>query len=375
MSANKTIIFIHRRYFHQRPPVISVVEYLTQLGCKPHVITAGINPHFEETFKQKGITCSVIPFQVSNNIIFNAIKGFIWGIKARREVKKLAEGKDVVLWIEGNYTFDSLTTEFINKYPHVLQVQELPDILIPKGKYTMKTLGKIMPTAIANLTPEYNRAWILYCLLQLPVPPLVLPNKPAFIPTKEELQLLGEKFIEFNKTVGNRKIILYQGILSDGRNLESFVRAAKEFDQDKFVTVLLGEKTSLVDRYKEIDQNLIHIDFVPAPDYLYITSRAYMGIVSYDSTTLNRAYCAPNKIYEYGAFGVPMIGNDIPGLRYSIALSNCGVVCDDRSVESILNGMQQIHANYEAFSKNAHCLYDSLDNKATIKRVIHLINS
>lgn len=375
MNETKKIIFIHRRLFHQRPPVISVVEYLIQLGYHPHVITAGINQHYQDEFKEKGITYSVIPFQVTGNIISNAMKGFLWGLKAQREIDKLAKEKDVVLWIEGNYTFDSLGARFINKYSHILQHQELPNILIPKGKYTMNILRKIMPTAIANLAPEYNRSWIYTCLLGLHTPPFVLPNKPAFVPTKEQLSLLGEKFEKTMGLIGNRKVVLYQGILSDGRNLSNFVEAAKKLDPKEFVTVLLGKKTSLVEYYKKINPNLIHIDYIAAPDYLYITSIAYIGIVTYAACSLNRAYCAPNKIYEYGAFGVPMIGNDIPGLRYTIAAFQCGMVCDENSVESIYNAMKYICENHDVFSRNARLLYDSVDNKSIIKQVVNCINT
>ena len=55
-----------------------------------------------------------------------------------------------------------------------------------------------------------------------------------------------------------------------------------------------------------------------------ITSYARIGINFYRPNCLNKAFCAPNKIYEFSGFGIPIIGNDIPGLKNTIGLNNAG---------------------------------------------------
>lgn len=373
MIDSKKIIFIHRRYFHQRPPVISVVQYLTQLGCHLHVITAGINQHYQNVFKEKGITYSVIPFQITSHVISNAIKGFLWGCKARREINKLAKGKNLVLWIEGNYTFDSLSSNFINKYPHILQNQELfHNPMSLKGKYTMHTLSKIMPTALVNIAPEYNRACIYKSIFHLNELPTILPNKPSFILSDKELELLATKYKKYREMIGGRKVILYQGILSAERNLENFVRATSELDNAKYVTLLLGRKTPFVDKYKTINSNLIHINYIPAPDYLFFTSIAYIGIVTYKSDSLNTMYCAPNKLFEYGAYGIPMLGNNIAGLKYTIEYYGCGLLCNDNSVIDIKNAINKIIENYTSYSEKSKEYYHSTNNREIVKEVIQM---
>lgn len=49
---------------------------------------------------------------------------------------------------------------------------------------------------------------------------------------------------------------------------------------------------------------------------------ASIGVMSYSphqkthAGVVNALYCAPNKIFEYGKYGKPMIANDVPALKY-----------------------------------------------------------
>lgn len=78
----------------------------------------------------------------------------------------------------------------------------------------------------------------------------------------------------------------------------------------------------------EIYDKVIHIDSIPAPLHLEITSHATIGVVFYSDETLNKAFCAPNKIYEYSGFGIPAIANCIPGLINTIGKSGAAVCTD-----------------------------------------------
>lgn len=364
------ILFIHRKQFHQRPPVVSAVQYLAELGYHPHVITTGISNEYRESFNNRGLGLTIIPFEYTKSLIKNTLNGFIWGARARKEIRRLSKDEEVLLWIEGNYTFTSLGADFINEYSHILQNQELFDLPTRKGRYVMKTLKKIMPTAVASFAPEYNRANIYRALLHLKETPFVLPNKPAFLPSKKDLGALREKYSDIVDKINGRKVILYQGNLTRERNLDYFIKACSQLDSNQYVTILLGKGTDVLNEYKKYDSNLIHVEYIPAPDYLFITSLAYIGIVSYTPDKLNTIYCAPNKIFEYSAFGIPMLGNDIPGLKYTIEDAGCGIVCDDHSVEDIYDKINKLINNYQAMSSNATSFFNTVDNKATIKIVM-----
>lgn len=362
------IIYIHRATFQNRPPVISTVINLLENNVPITLITGGIKDYYKKILESKGANVIVIPFQTTNAFWKNAKNSIQWGIKARKEIKK--QNNDSVLWIEGNYTIGALGGEIINNYRHVLQIQELFDPQTRRGRMDMRSIGKTIKTAEAVTTPEYNRSHIVRAWYKLNNIPYVLPNKPYFIPNTGELSLYKDSFSDVMDKVNGRKIILYQGILSGERNLKPMISALATLPRDEYVTVLMGKRSPWVDIYKKIDPNLLYVPFHPAPEYLYLTSKAYVGILSYAPTELNLIYCAPNKIFEYACFSIPMIGNDIPGLKYTIESNGLGVLCDIDDSMSVINAFNEIKKHHEAFSSNAKSYFDAVNNRETIKEII-----
>lgn len=120
-------------------------------------------------------------------------------------------------------------------------------------------------------------------------------------------------------------------------------------------------------KYKQIDDSLIHIEFIPAPDYLLFTSMCYIGIVTYDPFTLNTAYCAPNKIFEYAAFGKPMIANNIPGLKV-LSEAGAGETINENDISSIKEAILLIDKDYEKYRSAALGFFNSVDNEEIISR-------
>ncbi len=80
-----------------------------------------------------------------------------------------------------------------------------------------------------------------------------------------------------------------------------------------------------------------YLGFYQPPGHLELIKCADIGILTYvaDQGSINPVYCAPNKIWEYAKFGIPMLCNDIPGLRYTVEAYRMGRCCDIGSVEDI----------------------------------------
>ena len=100
-----------------------------------------------------------------------------------------------------------------------------------------------------------------------------------------------------------------------------------------------------------------------------ITSYARIGINFYRPNCLNKAFCAPNKIYEFSGFGIPIIGNDIPGLKNTIGLNNAGK-CIDLTEENIIKAINEIDEKYEYYSKNAYNFFSKTNNLNTMKKLL-----
>lgn len=360
------IIYIHKDKFQKRPPVISAVMILNDLGHKVTVITENMSEYWANVFEERNMDYLMI----SSDYGQGGLKGVFSKIKSyicfRNKVKSFIEeikrqGEEPLLWIEGAQTIVSLGT-FIKKYRYVLQIQELHT----NSKLQLRSIGKVISSASAVFMPEYNRTVLYKVWFNLEKRPYVLPNKPYFLPSETDLRNVKAKYQNIFNDLRGKKIILYQGWISKVRNLDNFINAAKTLGDD-FMFVLLGpNQGGTVETLKPLWENVCHIDFIPAPDYLAITSIAYIGIVSYIPNTLNNAYCAPNKMYEYGAFGIPMVGNEIPGLKL-IEDIHAGVLVDESDINSVAAAYKKIIAGYDTYSQSAKKLYSSTNNKQTIE--------
>ena len=173
----------------------------------------------------------------------------------------------------------------------------------------------------------------------------------------------------------DKKIILYQGQIYKERDLTSIAKAMNLISNDFLLLLLGNDKDGSLKKLSSINSNFIHIPFVDPPDHLLITSHAYIGIATYDDSSLNNVFCAPNKIYEYSGFGIPMLCRDIPGLKYTVEKSNSGICVDTNDSNAIVNAINRIDKNYEEFSRNANAFYDDTNMENNFNNVIDILRA
>lgn len=356
----KRIVIVTREKLETCPPLISGALILNELGYEITLIVGGVDKTLREKTIQKGIKLIVFNFYTKNDLfkIKKILSSLYYRIYVNRTLSKLAPD---YLVVEGQGAFKTLGRS-IKKYKYILYILEL-------YLERLKMIGRIIDDAEAIIMPEYNRAVFYQTFFKLANRPYILPNKPYFELDEKTENMLEEKYSDLLKIFKEYKVILYQGIIHKERDLSNYIKSMKYLDSD-FRMVLLGKDFGMVDEYKKIDDNIIHIDFIPAPDYLIFTKNAYIGILTYDPLELNCAYCAPNKLYEYSKYSLPMLGNNIPGLEYTIGKSESGVIIDDNLCESIKDGILKIKSNYKYYSFNSRKFYEQIDNKKIISDII-----
>lgn len=86
---------------------------------------------------------------------------------------------------------------------------------------------------------------------------------------------------------------------------------------------------------------------------------------------VNALYCAPNKIFEYGKYGKPMIANDVPALKYIFKEYHCGEVVDyPITPNAISTILEKLFSNYDMYSKGALEYYQSVDLIKIVKGIL-----
>jgi glycosyltransferase involved in cell wall biosynthesis len=356
----KKILFILERNLSTLPPMLAVIESLIDT----YDITFIVRDHeevIENLYKAKNIKFIAYNKPMASNARF---------FRAINRVKRIVFFKNRIPFIikEGGFDLVWIATAEAAMYlgkpiegvKYIFSIYELYDV-VPK---LLKKITPIAQNASAVVVPEFNRAYMLRFWLALDSTPVIIPNKPLNVPP-----LSLEVPVQL-KSLIDKKIILYQGHIIKDRNLDALCEAVSNMTE--YVLVLMGSSSdNYLEELKTNYSNILIINFLPPPSHLKITSYAYIGIVTYDYTDLNQVYCAPNKIWEYSGYGVPMLANNIPGLIYTVGNAGAGCCIDMNNPKIIEDTIKQIDANYAVYSQAAKRMFDSIDVKCNILSVVN----
>jgi len=357
------IIYIHKDKFQKRPPVINTVMILSDLGHKITVIDEEISDYWKDIFQKKDIDYFEIKREDNPSKLGKIINYLAFRYKTYKIINKGHKKKhQITLWIEGAQTILALGKK-INNYRHILQIQELHE----NSRIQLNAIRKVINTADYVFMPEYVRSLIYKIWFNLKKDPILLPNKPYILPSINECNIILKQYENILKEIKGKKIILYQGGISYERKIDVIAQAINKLGPN-YHLLLVGKEGSsgYVGNLRNITKQLTHIDYIPSPNYLAFCSIAFLGVVFYDINSLNNIFCAPNKIFEYSAYKIPMIGNNIPGLRETIEANGAGLCIDLNNTEEIVKSIHLIENNYEKFKEKAYLFYNSVDNKKTI---------
>ena len=135
-------------------------------------------------------------------------------------------------------------------------------------------------------------------------------------------------------------IVLFQGGLSKGRNLENLVESISYVQTSNLHLIVLGNGVllsllqQLACKYRIEDRVHFH-KAVPQKVLLQYTASADVGIIPYQATCLNNYYCTPNKLFEFIAAGLPVVATDLPEIRRIVHNNGIGVVGETESAPQL----------------------------------------
>jgi hypothetical protein len=223
------------------------------------------------------------------------------------------------------------------------------------------------------VTPEADRAWILKAHLGLEQKPLVIENKLEPHPRTRNMPLPECARDAFNR-IGDRPVFLFQGSWGNDRKDIGMVLETIAKNRPDYCVVTMPVSDAARARLSKYP-NAFMLPFIPAPDHFAVTSHATVGLAFYSDNgssllqRINAIYCAPTKIYEYAGFGVPTLGNKLPGLQVTIERAGAGVCCD-LTEESILAAADKLITDLDTYQKNAVKFFEDTDLEKEIRDVL-----
>jgi len=154
-----------------------------------------------------------------------------------------------------------------------------------------------------------------------------------------ETPVISRHFHEKFLLAADKKVLLLQGGISAGRNLEVLVNAMRFVKNPFVVLVILGDGLLLkrLQADAQLNQLSDRVYFHPAApqkDLLSLTVAADAGVIPYQATCLNNYFCTPNKLFEFIAAGIPILASDLPEIRNMVQGRNIGLVGDMSTPEN-----------------------------------------
>lgn len=370
----KKVILIQIDSIVGYPPTLSLISELEKICDDLTVISSCVNEYLK-SLMPKSVKLVKIgkDYSYHNNVITKMISLLIIRKKLWKYIEAIYDD-DTIIWVMSNITVKHLGGKITN-YNYNLHLFELVNkICYINDKFELDLkLKKLAHRAKNVIVCEYNRAHITQAWLRLDKLPLIISNKPMQTKIKKNSIVkhseLGHNYITALK---GRTIVLYQGVVDEERPIEPFAKAVNELGEDFAFIVMSGSNCDHLKHYK----NTFILPYISAPYHLEITSNAHIGILMYKpvygqfTSPLNSLYCAPNKIYEYSQFGIPMLGNNIPGLKYTIEYNRMGICLSSINIHEIKSSIQMLMANYSEYSLNAVAFYKNDHKEVIIQKAL-----
>lgn len=359
------VLYIVKSELHFYPPCVSQIRMLKEAGVDVDVLFGSCNESALAIFREERISYKEIGDK--RGVFRGQLDKLSNWLFFRSMLKRELNNRDLsntILWF-GNAETVLPMKGLLRKYKYAITFLELLD----EYPFRVKMLRPIAYNAHFNVMCEETRAYLLRARWQLRELPYVMPNKPFDNPNRFS-EVSNQQAKELLSQLSGKKIIILQGYISEFEILKNFAEAMNELSDDYRLLLMGPENPAIVESLKSISPKLLYSKYIPAPHHLQVTQRAYIGIVYYNGMiSLNNAFCAPNKIYEYSAFGLPMIANSIPGLKNTIGISGAAVCCD-LTKSNIINAVRTIEDNYEQLKESSYNFYKATDCRKIMDIII-----
>jgi hypothetical protein len=185
------------------------------------------------------------------------------------------------------------------------EVMELPR-LNRLDKLLFRLIKKRSKKIDIIITPEENRTNILKDLL---------PNSKH--ETFFTIPNSNNNILNIQSRDNDKIIITHVGAVGLNHNIRSFLNSIAALDNRKYEIRFIGtikpEVLDLIKKFNYFNVKIFgQIKHNELEKYYLETD---IGIILYRDDGINYRFCAPNKLYEYWSYGIPVLGDILPGLQ------------------------------------------------------------
>jgi len=203
----------------------------------------------------------------------------------------------------------------------------------------------------------------------------VIKNFPFYSESMEANEL-REKF----QIDPSKKILLYQGVLLEGRGIMPMLALAKMRDDIAICLIGEGKLRKEIEDYIKDNSLQSKVYMTGNIEYSQLhrwTCSADIGFALIEPISFSYELALPNKLFEYLQAGLPVIATDLSAMKDVIDNYHCGIAVNkDISLDEVSDALNEIMNNYEYYHSNALNAAKKLcfDNQIDIIREVITLN-
>jgi len=148
------------------------------------------------------------------------------------------------------------------------------------------------------------------------------------------------------------KRFIFQGNFAPKRGIDLLIDAWPLVDKSA-VLILRGPdssyKSTLIDQAKKtglLNERIIFLDAVSESDLVAAARDGDVGLIPYTPSGANYTNCCPNKLSQYMAAGLPILGNNTSFVKAVVEKAQVGLICDFSRQTEIVSAVSHFVENH-----------------------------
>ena len=365
MSEKRRVLYFCFQPIQRKPPCVTEACQLVDMGCEVVMVTSGCDETTAAILGRKGIPVELLPVIKSRNVVWQKARNLLMYERRWPEIKKKYWNDNTVLWIGTEQAAIKQWRYVKGLRPNIVNALEFYE-----EDWYQEGMKALLPDIDILTGCEPHRIDYMVDWWKLSKRPHLLRNKPYAHPRTKNMKGTTVQTRQAIAAMEGKKTLVYQGGIVGDRDLSVLANILAHADSDLWLVLSGPADEGAVDRLKSIYGRTIYLGNIPAPLHLEITSHAHICIAFYKDNCINNRYCAPNKIYEYAGFGIPMLCNNIPGLTTTVGEAQAGICVDFADSAAVLEAIAAMDSRYDEYCRRSSAFYDATDNTNAMEAIV-----
>lgn len=170
--------------------------------------------------------------------------------------------------------------------------------------------------------------------------PEIIMNAPVIKPVLDT-----EIKVVLPDTQPGEKILLYQGDINFSRGIDKMIMAMQFVENAKLWIIGNGpkkEEFESLTKKLSLTEKVKFTGSIPPAQLKLITPKADLGLSLEEDYGISYRFALPNKIFDYTHAGVPILGTNLPEIKYTVEKYGLGKTIENHNPQHIAKMIEEM---------------------------------